>query len=175
MIEGRSGEAAIEIGKCGTTKYGGAQTLKSWTLTLRSMVLFEETVGSLRRIGESMKIWLVVLIAATQLVACGRGGANGVSCPPSAAPGPHNVTLTWAPNREKGVNSAGGGYHVSISGQPTLPDVTFNGTTTPTSTTAILQSGCYTVTVTAFAELDAQGGLTGSVSAPSQALAVNVP
>ena len=122
-----------------------------------------------------IRLGVVLLIASAHLAGCGGAkGGGGDSCPPSAAPGPHNVTLTWAPNREKGVNSTGGGYHVSISGQPTI-DVTFNGATTPTSTTTILQSGCYTATVTAFAAMDAAGGLTGSVSAPSQVLAVNVP
>jgi len=88
----------------------------------------------------------------------------------------HTVTLAWAPNHEKGVNSTGGGYHVSISGQPTI-DVLSSGSTAPTSTVTTLQTGSYTVTVTAFAALDAQGTTTGagSVSAPSQSLIVNVP
>jgi len=52
-----------------------------------------------------------------------------------------------------------------------------SGPTAPTSTVTILQTGTYTVTVTAFAALDAPGAPpgSGSVSAPSQALTVNVP
>jgi hypothetical protein len=38
-----------------------------------------------------------------------------------------------------------------------------------------LQTGTYTATVAAFAMLDAQGGSTGNLSAPSQALILNVP
>ena len=39
----------------------------------------------------------------------------------------------------------------------------------------MLMTGTYTVTVRAFAALDSQGGNTGSLSAPSQVLTVNVP
>ncbi len=106
------------------------------------------------------------------LCGCGGGGGGGGSSPPPVTN--HTVTLAWAPNHEKGVNSTGGGYHVSISGQPTI-DVLSSGSTAPTSTVTTLQTGTYTVTVTAFAALDAQGGVTGSVSAPSQSLIVNVP
>jgi len=87
----------------------------------------------------------------------------------------HSVTLAWAANHEKGVNSAGGGYQVSISGQAAPIDVSFNGSTTPTSTMTMLQTGSYQVTVTAFAALDARGGSGPTVSAPSQSLTVNVP
>jgi hypothetical protein len=68
----------------------------------------------------------------------------------------------------------GGGYHVSISGQPTIT-VPSSGSTAPTSTVTTLQTGTYTVTVTAFAALDALGGSAGSLSAPSQSLIVKVP
>jgi hypothetical protein len=87
----------------------------------------------------------------------------------------HTVTLAWAPNHEKGVNSAGGGYRVSISGQPTINVPYVSGPTAPTSAVTTLQTGTYTVTVTAFAALDAQGSSAGSASAPSQSIIVNVP
>lgn len=87
----------------------------------------------------------------------------------------HAVTLSWTPNHETGVNSAGGGYRVSISGQPMINVPYTSGPTAPTSAVTTLQTGTYAVTVTAFAALDAQGGLAGSVSAPSQPLIVNVP
>jgi len=115
----------------------------------------------------------VVLIALAQLAGCGGGGGGGGGS--SSPPGPHTVTLAWAANHETGVNSAGGGYHVSISGQPMINVPYVSGPTAPTSTVTILQTGTYTVTVTAFAALDAQGGLTGRFSAPSQSLIVNVP
>jgi len=89
----------------------------------------------------------------------------------------HSVTLAWAANHETGVNSTGGGYHVSITGKPTIDVPWVSGPTAPTSAMTTLQTGTYTVTVTAFAALDAPGAPpgSGSVSAPSQALTVNVP
>ncbi len=89
--------------------------------------------------------------------------------------GPPAVTLVWAPNHEKGVNSAGGGYQVSISSQPTINVPYASGATAPTSVVTTLPKGTYTVTVRGYAALDAQGGSTGSVSASSQSIIVNVP
>ena len=113
------------------------------------------------------------------LSSCGgvsRSGASGASPGPGTAPpSPRTVTLVWAANHEKGVNSAGGGYRVSISGQPTINVPYVSGPTAPTSTVTTLQTGTYTATVAAFAMLDAQGGSTGNLSAPSQALILNVP
>lgn len=109
------------------------------------------------------------VVLAVGLSACGGGGGGG-SSPPS-----RSVVLAWGANHESGVNSAGGGYQVSISGQPTIDVPWTSGPTAPTSATASLQPGSYTVTVRAYAALDAQGGTTGSLSAPSQSLTVNVP
>ena len=83
--------------------------------------------------------------------------------------------MTWAPNHEAGVNSAGGGYRVAISGQPTIHVPFTSGLTAPTSAAMTLHSGTYTVTVSALAALDAQGGSTGSVSEPSPPFTLNVP
>ncbi len=84
----------------------------------------------------------------------------------------HIVSLSWAPNRESSVNSAGGYYEVSIS---SMPAVTVPYTTT--SVTTILKTGSYAATVRAHAALDTQGSTTGagSFSAPSQALMIAVP
>ena len=112
-----------------------------------------------------------VLIAAGWIAGCGGGGGVG----PSAPPGPRSVSVSWAPNHAKGVNSAGGGYRVSITGQPLITLPYTSGPAAPTSTTITLPQGTYTVTVTAFAALDPQGGSTGSISAPSQAVIVSVP
>ncbi len=106
-------------------------------------------------------------VLAVGLSACGGGGG---SSPPARA-----VALAWQANHESGVNRAGGGYRVSISGQPTVDVPWTSGSAAPTSTTVLLQPGNYTVTVLAYAALDAQGGVTGSVSAPSQSITVNVP
>jgi len=104
-------------------------------------------------------------------VLAGCGGGGGGSAPPGTS---YTVTLAWSPNHEKGVNSLGGGYRVSISGQPAI-NVLSTGSTAPTSVDTTLLTGTYTVTVTAFAALDAQGGSTGSVSAQSQSIVVRVP
>ncbi|MEK6209940.1 MAG: hypothetical protein AABM64_06120 [Pseudomonadota bacterium] len=114
---------------------------------------------------------VVASLFVVVLSGCGSGG-DGSSPPPGTN---HTVTLAWAPNHEKGVNSAGGGYEVAISGQPTINAPFTSGLTAPTSTVTTLQTGTYTVTVSAFAALDAQGGSTGSLSAPSQPFTVIVP
>jgi hypothetical protein len=110
---------------------------------------------------------LLLVLLAAGLSACGGGGGS--------SPPPRAVVLAWQANHESGVNRAGGGYRVSISGQPTVDVPWTSGSAAPTSTTVLLQPGSYTVTVLAYAALDAQGGVTGSVSAPSQSLTVIVP
>jgi len=108
---------------------------------------------------------------------CSGGGGGGGGSPPMTPVTPtiHTVTLSWAPNHETGVNSAGGGYQVSISGQPTINVPFTSGLTAPTSTTVSLITGTYTVTVRAYAALDALGGSNVSFSAASQPITVNVP
>ena len=113
------------------------------------------------------KIVLLILGLSALLLFVSCGGGGGGSPTPVTT---HSVTLTWAPNRETGVNSPGGGYQVSISGQPMI-DVPY---TAPTTTTVLLKTGTYAVTVRAYAALDAQGGSTGSLSAP-KSITVNVP
>ena len=114
----------------------------------------------------------VALLLAVGISACGGGGGGGSVATPVTT---HSVTLNWQPNRDSGVNRAGGGYQVSISGQPTIIVPYSSGLSAPTSTTVSLTTGSYTVTVRAFAVLDPQGGNTGSLSAPSAPLTVNVP
>lgn len=101
------------------------------------------------------------------------GSAKESSTPPPVTD--HVVTLAWAPNHETGVNSAGGGYQVMISGQPTIIAPFTSGLTAPTSVVVTLQTGVYLVTVSAFAALDAQGGDAGSLSEPSQPYTLIVP
>jgi hypothetical protein len=115
---------------------------------------------------------VVVCLFVVFLSSCGGGGGGGgVTSQPVST---HTVALSWAPNHEKGVNSTGGGYQVTISGQPTITVPYVSGPTAPTSTVTTLQIGNYTVTVRAFAALDAQGGSTGTGSAPSQSLTINI-
>jgi len=115
---------------------------------------------------------VVASLFVVVLASCGGGGGGGSSSP---APTDHTVTLAWATNHEKGVNSPGGGYQVSISGQPTINVPYVSGPTAPTSTVTTLPMGAYTATVRAYAALDVQGSNAGSVSAPSQSIIVNVP
>jgi hypothetical protein len=70
------------------------------------------------------------------------------------------------------VNSPGGYYEVSISGQPT-----FTVPYTVTSASTLLVTGTYKVTLRAHAALDSQGSTAGAgtFSAPSTALTVKVP
>jgi hypothetical protein len=114
----------------------------------------------------------LLLAVAIGVSACGGGGGGGG--PPPPPPVPVAVTSAWDANRETGVNSAGGGYQVSISGQPTQDVPYTSGSAAPTSTKVTLLPGSYTVTVRAYASLDPQGGNTGNFSAISQAI-VNVP
>lgn len=106
-------------------------------------------------------------------VGSGCGGGEGAS---GTSPGTNRtVTLAWSPSHEAGVNSAGGGYLVAISGQAAINVPYTSGPTAPTSTVTTLHTGTYTVAVSAFAALDAQGGSTGSLSAPSQPVILVVP
>ncbi len=115
---------------------------------------------------------LATLLLALLLVggtsACGSGSG-------SSGPTTRNVVLTWNANREAGVNKAGGGYRVSIVGQPDVNVPWVSGPAAPTTTTLALASGTYTVSIKAYAALDASGGTTGSTSAASQTITVVVP
>ncbi len=111
---------------------------------------------------------LASLVAATALCACGGGGSG------QSAASARTVTLAWQASHESGVNRAGGGYQASISGQPGIDVPYVSGSAAPTSTRVFLQPGTYTASVRAYAALDAQGGNTGSLSAPSQAITVQV-
>jgi hypothetical protein len=113
-------------------------------------------------------IW-VALLGSALLASCG-GGGGGSSPPP--APTSHQVTISWAANREAAVNSAGGGYKVAISGQPFIVVPYPSGT----SVIATLMSGSYTATITAYSALDPSTGLPGtSTSLPSTSMTINVP
>lgn len=117
--------------------------------------------------------WKSALLAVPVLVhlACG----SGKDSPPPPAGTEHVVTLSWAANRETGVNMIGGGYKLSITGQPEIDVPYASGPLAPTTKDVTLRTGVYTVTVTAYAALDVNGGAGGSRSAPSQAITVTVP
>lgn len=87
----------------------------------------------------------------------------------------HTVTISWAANREAAVNKTGGGYIVSISGKTPITVPYVSGSLAPTSTTASLTAGTYTVSVTAYSALNIPGGTGGSTSASSTSITVTVP
>jgi len=92
------------------------------------------------------------------------------------APGPGRpVSLTWVPNRERGVNQAGGGYRVAVDGQQALDVPYESGPHAPTTATVRLLPGTHSVTVSAYAALDAGGGTGGTTSSPSLPISVTVP
>ena len=123
---------------------------------------------------KTIRIYLFWVVISASIVifvgACGGGGGGGGTSPPTT----HAVTVNWNAARESGVNSLGGGYQVSISGQPTIRVPFTSGATAPTTTKTSLLTGVYTVTVRAYAALDATGGNTGSLS-PGQSITVTVP
>ena len=87
----------------------------------------------------------------------------------------HTVTISWAPNREAAVNQTGGGYIVSIVGKTPITVPYVSGSLAPTSTTASLTAGTYTVSVSAYSALNIPGGTGGSTSASSASITVTVP
>jgi hypothetical protein len=108
--------------------------------------------------------------ALAALAACSGGGGGDEN---RSVPAPKG--LSWTANRERGVNAPGGGYLVAISGRGTVDVPYVSGLLAPTVITTTLPTGNYTITVRAYAALDVSGGTTGTVSAPSQTLTVNVP
>lgn len=119
--------------------------------------------------GNVRKVMFAVIASALFLSACGGGGSS--SPPPPTRP----VNISWAPNLEAAVNRAGGGYTVAISGQSPINVPYVSGAAAPTSTSARLTAGTYSVTVTAYSALVPPGSSTGSKSLPSAAFSFSVP
>src|SRR5688572_33028799 len=117
-----------------------------------------------------MRRFLAGLLVAIGLAACGGGG--GGSDAPAPTPTPATVTISWNANRESGVNRAGGGYEISVTGQPARDVPYVSGSAAPTSTIFTLPTGTYTASVRAYAALDAQGGTTRTYSTASTHLVV---
>lgn len=113
---------------------------------------------------------ILIGLSALLLSACIGGGGGSAPTPTQ-----HTVTISWAANREAAVNTTGGGYKVAISGQPMIDVPYVSGPTTPTTATATLMSGSYSVTVTAYSALIPPAGGTGSTSLPSSAFSFSVP
>ena len=115
------------------------------------------------------------LAAAGFVVLSGCGGSGGGGGGSTAAGSARAVVLSWAANREQGVNRSGGGYQVTISGRLPIDVPYVSGPEAPATVTAMLPPGKYAVNVRAFAALDAQGGRGTTFSAASQSIVVVVP
>lgn len=129
-----------------------------------------------------MQVVFSVLISAVLLASCGGGGGGGGgSTPPppptttTQTPTSHIVNISWAANRESAVNTSGGGYVVTVSGQPPINVPYVSGPSAPTTTPVTLMSGNYSVSIQAYSSLNPPGGSAGSTSAASTALAFSVP
>lgn len=106
------------------------------------------------------KARLALAAAALAVAACGGDPDEDLA--------PLAVTISWAANREVGVNQPGGGYEVALAGQPLIDLPYVSGPTSPTAVTVNLLPGSHTVTVRAYAAFDAQGGTTRTYSAPQE-------
>lgn len=94
-----------------------------------------------------------------------------------------NVSVSWAANLEKAVNTTGGGYVVAYSQSPsagydeadklTVPYV--SGPTAPVTATINIPPGTYYIKIYAFSALNAPGSSTGSLSNASVASIITVP
>lgn len=94
-----------------------------------------------------------------------------------------NVTVSWSANREKAVNTTGGGYVVTYSQNPsagyseadkvTVPYV--SGPTAPVSTTINIPPGTYYIKVYAYSALNPPNSSAGSRSDASIASIITVP
>lgn len=113
------------------------------------------------------------------LSACGGGGGGGGGPVPTS----HAVNISWTANREAAVNSAGGGYTVSISNatnaQSPINVPYVSGPAAPATIATTLMSGSYSVTVTAYSALNPTNGSMGSTpsstSLPSATFNFSVP
>jgi hypothetical protein len=94
-----------------------------------------------------------------------------------------NVNVTWTANKEKAVNSAGGGYVVAYSQNPsasyseaeklTVPYV--SGPSAPVSATINIPPGTYYIKIYAYSTLNPPGSSAGSLSSASSASVITVP
>lgn len=117
----------------------------------------------------SLRIQLIVIFSSFALLGCGTGFSTKSSLLSLASDdytgGSGKVTLSWAANREKAVNSAGGGYRIyyaqysSVTESSPSVDVPFvSGSQAPTSAQLTgLISGTYYVRVKAYSTLNPSG------------------
>lgn len=132
---------------------------------------------------------MLALCAALLTAACGGGGGGGASSAPDSqaaqadgAP-TRTVTLRWSANRERAVNSRGGGYLLYLSPLPGLdaadPRVSVvevpyvQGAAAPTSANLPLSAGTHYVRIAAYGRALAPGQVP-LVSEPGAELVLTV-
>lgn len=119
------------------------------------------------------------LLAVACLPACATKGKStpaGVTSAPTITGVPRNVVLTWTANREKAVNTTGGGYKVyysqsagfSIPGGNAIDVPYSSGASAPTTTTVRLSPGVYYFRVAAYSAMK-------PLSSGSTQLTVTIP
>jgi hypothetical protein len=115
-----------------------------------------------------------------------QGASPNTTPTPTATPVPtRNATISWAPNREKAVNQAGGGYKVYFSTtsgfsvpSTNVVDAPYSsGPLAPTQATlpGLNRGARYYIKVIAYSALIPPGSSTGATSSPSAELAIDSP
>jgi len=120
---------------------------------------------------------VVICTGLWTLAACGYGEADTAEQTAAEPTQGRFVEVSWNPNRESGVNRAGGGYRVYHGTTPgfglagaKFVDVPYaGGETTPTRVVLALSPGTHYIKVVAYSALNPAG------SVPSAEVAVTVP
>ncbi|MFL5815659.1 MAG: hypothetical protein ACJ763_18970 [Bdellovibrionia bacterium] len=112
------------------------------------------------------------------------GSPSSPSPPSNCSGGPYNILVSWTANREKAVNTTGGGYKVYYSTSTPVNtssasnvDVPYvSGSSTPSSRLITgLTCGTWHFRVVAYSALHPSGSLVASRSADSSEVTVTVP
>ena len=119
--------------------------------------------------GVKRTVWLVFGLV---LSGCSGGGSSG-----GPGSGPREVEISWAANRETGVNAPGGGYRVYHASVPdfdiataTPIDVAYaGGPSSPTRVVVTLPVGTTYIKITAYSALNP----AGSVPSPETAVTLD--
>jgi hypothetical protein len=113
------------------------------------------------------------------------GSSTSSPSPPGNCPGgPYNILVSWTANREKAVNTTGGGYKIYYSTSTPVNtstasnvDVPYvSGSSTPSSRLITgLTCGTWYFRVVAYSALHPSGSLVASRSIDSSEVTVTVP
>jgi hypothetical protein len=135
--------------------------------------------------------YLALLSLVSSCIGDSKTATISVSATPSptatstpCSGGSYNILVSWSANREKAVNTTGGGYLVYYStttpvntSTATSVDVPYvSGSTSPTSKTITgLSCGTWHFRVVAYSAIHPSGSSSGSRSADSSEVTVTVP